>query len=49
MEYVFIPTGGIVSVADGKRLPPALYAPVKKEPKRKAAPRKRAVPKGKTD
>lgn len=49
MDYVFIPTGGIVSVADGKKLPPTLYAPVKNEPKGKAAARKRTAPKGKAD
>lgn len=50
-DYVYIPTGKRVSVADGKQMPPALFAPAegqKAAPKKatakpKAAPRKRAA------
>lgn len=43
MDYVFVPTGVRVTVADGKKLPPVLYAPVEQPKKR--APRKRAAKK----
>ena len=43
MDYTFIPTGARVSVADGKKLPPALYVPVTQPKKR--APRKRGAKK----
>lgn len=44
MDYVFVPTGVRVTVADGKKLPPALYAPVE-QPKKSTTPRKRAAKK----
>ena len=43
MDYIFVPTGTMVTVADGKKLPPALYVPVEQPKKR--APRKRAAKK----
>jgi len=41
MEYIYIPTGGKVTAADGAKLPAALYAPVKQE-RKKAAPKRTA-------
>jgi hypothetical protein len=41
MDYVHIPTGVKVTVADGKTLPAGLYKPVEQPKKR--APRKRAA------
>lgn len=42
MEYIFLPTGTKVSVADGRKLPATLYEPVKPARKKRTATKKAA-------